>query len=152
MSPSDERRLRQYADSHPRQAAAAYNAALHTREVLQRVFASVATDRLAASQLDDLNELLVDSAKRVRIERASGRQPRLTRTWAGFGESLESVLWPVVWSAAELLASQGTDALKICSGIDCGWMYVDRSRNHLRRWCEMATCGTAAKNRRRADR
>jgi len=153
VSPSDERRLRQYADAHPRQAAAAYNATMHTREVLQRVFASVATDRLAASQLDDLNKLLVDSAKRVRIERASGgRQARLTRTWAGFGESLESVLWPVVWSAAELLASEETDALKICAGIDCGWMYVDRSRNHLRRWCEMATCGTTAKNRRRADR
>ncbi len=28
----------------------------------------------------------------------------------------------------------------------------DRSRNGLRRWCEMATCGTAEKTRRRRDR
>ncbi len=34
-------------------------------------------------------------------------------------------------------------------GDDCGWMYVDRSRNGLRRWCQMRTCGTREKSRRR---
>jgi predicted RNA-binding Zn ribbon-like protein len=149
---SEERRLRQRAGAHPRQAAAAYAAALHTREVLQRVFSSVANNRMTSSTLDDLNELLAESATPIRMVRTTGQGVRITRTWAGFGEELESPLWPIVWSAAELLASHETDALRICAGVDCGWMYVDRSRNHLRRWCEMATCGTAAKNRRRAQR
>ncbi|HEV2853834.1 MAG TPA: CGNR zinc finger domain-containing protein [Thermoanaerobaculia bacterium] len=35
---------------------------------------------------------------------------------------------------------------------DCGWMYVDCSRNGLRRWCEMETCGTLEKSRRRRER
>ncbi len=149
---AEERRLRQRADAHPRQAAAAYATALHTREVLKRVFESVAHDRVAASALDNLNELLAESATHFRMVRTTGQSGRITRTWTGIGEVLESPLWPVVWSAAELLASHETDALRICAGVDCGWMYVDRSRNHLRRWCEMATCGTVAKNRRRGQR
>jgi predicted RNA-binding Zn ribbon-like protein len=31
-------------------------------------------------------------------------------------------------------------------------MYVDRSRNGLRRWCQMETCGTREKSRRRYQR
>ena len=37
----------------------------------------------------------------------------------------------------------------ISYGADCGWMFVDRSRNRLRRWCQMETCGTMEKTRRR---
>ena len=36
--------------------------------------------------------------------------------------------------------------LQTCAG--CCWMYLDRSRNHSRRWCSMADCGTEAKKRR----
>jgi predicted RNA-binding Zn ribbon-like protein len=31
-------------------------------------------------------------------------------------------------------------------------MYVDRSRNGLRRWCQMEVCGTKEKSRQRALR
>jgi predicted RNA-binding Zn ribbon-like protein len=39
--------------------------------------------------------------------------------------------------------------VRVCDGDDCGWMYVDRSRNGFRRWCQMRTCGTREKTRRR---
>jgi predicted RNA-binding Zn ribbon-like protein len=80
------------------------------------------------------------------------REPdgRLVRGWAGFGESIHSVQWAVAWAAAELLASNELSQVRLCAGTDCGWLYVDRSRNGLRRWCEMEVCGTAAKNRRRS--
>ena len=35
--------------------------------------------------------------------------------------------------------------LKRCENPRCGWLYLDRSRNRSRRWCEMATCGNRAK-------
>jgi predicted RNA-binding Zn ribbon-like protein len=57
----------------------------------------------------------------------------------------------VARAASALLQSEAS-RLRICGGSDCGWMYVDRSRNGLRRWCEMQTCGTVAKSRRRAAR
>jgi predicted RNA-binding Zn ribbon-like protein len=31
---------------------------------------------------------------------------------------------------------------------DCPWLFVDRSRNHSRRWCDMADCGTEQKKQR----
>lgn len=78
--------------------------------------------------------------------------PAAVWDWHGADERLDSLLWPVVRAAAELLASDEAGKLKVCGGPDCGWLYVDRSRNRLRRWCEMETCGTAAKTRRRRER
>jgi predicted RNA-binding Zn ribbon-like protein len=57
-----------------------------------------------------------------------------------------------VRAAAALLSSDDTAKLRICGGPDCGWIYVDRSRNGLRRWCEMSVCGTREKSRRRSVR
>jgi predicted RNA-binding Zn ribbon-like protein len=62
------------------------------------------------------------------------------------------VLWPVAWTAAALLTSDEAGKIRVCGGVDGGWMYVDRSRNGLRRWCRMETCGTCEKSRRRAER
>lgn len=35
--------------------------------------------------------------------------------------------------------------VKACRGTDCGWVFIDASRNRSRRWCEMASCGNRAK-------
>lgn len=35
--------------------------------------------------------------------------------------------------------------LKACPGPDCEWVFVDRSRNGSRRWCQMSACGNRAK-------
>lgn len=35
--------------------------------------------------------------------------------------------------------------VKACRGTDCGWVFLDASRNSSRRWCEMAGCGNRAK-------
>jgi hypothetical protein len=35
--------------------------------------------------------------------------------------------------------------VKACRGPDCGWVFVDRSRNGSRRWCQMSECGNRAK-------
>jgi predicted RNA-binding Zn ribbon-like protein len=36
--------------------------------------------------------------------------------------------------------------VKRCPGADCGWVFVDASRNASRRWCDMAGCGNRAKS------
>ena len=47
-------------------------------------------------------------------------------------------------SALRLLAE--TDRLKVCG--NCGWLFVDRSRNRSRTWCDMAVCGNRVKANR----
>jgi predicted RNA-binding Zn ribbon-like protein len=143
-------RLRRASEAHPRQAAAAVAAAGWLRWVLQRLFTAVASGEPPGVALDELNELLTDGLGRMRVAPSSRRQ--LALAWQRMGEDLESPLWPVVWSAAQLLTSNEAARIHICAAPDCGWMYVDRSRNRLRRWCQMETCGTRAKSRRRYER
>ena len=140
-------RLRRTAAARPREAAATVAAAAWLRWVLQRLFAAVAMGDPPGDALDDFNDLLADALPRMRLASQSASRRALTLTWQG--EDLESPLRPVIWSAAQLLVSDEASQIHACAAPDCGWMYVDRSRNGLRRWCQMETCGTRAKNRRR---
>lgn len=63
-----------------------------------------------------------------------------------------SLLAPVAFAAAELLQSNDLARLKVCPADDCGWLFIDRSRNGSRTWCNMKTCGNLAKQRRHRAR
>ena len=49
-------------------------------------------------------------------------------------------------SALSLAASEDRRRLKICG--NCGWLFIDRSKNRSRAWCDMSVCGNRAKARR----
>ena len=56
--------------------------------------------------------------------------------------------WLAAAGTAALLratARPGWRRLKACPGADCGWVFLDASRNTSRRWCDMAGCGNRAK-------
>ena len=147
--------LRAQAHAKPREAEAAYRDVLRGRTVLGRLFRAIAASEPTGEALDDFNRLLGRALERMRVAPASGKsraRPALHLSWRDGSESLDSVLWPVIWSAASLIVSEEAPKIRICGGPDCGWMYVDRSRNKLRRWCQMETCGTREKSRRRYAR
>ena len=54
--------------------------------------------------------------------------------------------------AIELLQSLPQERTRVCAGPRCGWLFIDRSKAGRRRWCDMATCGNAAKSRRHYQR
>jgi len=47
-----------------------------------------------------------------------------------------------------LTSSQRLNQVRQCRGDNCGWLFVDGSKNHSRRWCDMRDCGNRAKVRR----
>ncbi len=142
VSKAEGERLRRAAALHPREARAAHEAAIRLRSVLQRLYGK-------RSGWEEFNELLGKALRQLGI--SPSRKGQLSAQWEWHDiESLESPLWPVIWSAAILLTSEEAARIRVCAGPDCGWMYVDRSRNGLRRWCQMETCGTLEKSRRRA--
>jgi predicted RNA-binding Zn ribbon-like protein len=54
----------------------------------------------------------------------------------------------IALSALDLLRDGEPDRLRQCAAADsCGWLFYDETKNARRRWCAMATCGTAAKMR-----
>ena len=155
VSPRAATALRSRARAHPKAAALAYKAALRTRDVLWQLFGALARNESPNEPLRDFNGLLEKALVHLRVtpvRQKRGVGSSLELSWDELGESLESLLWPVLWSAASLLASDESEQIRICGSLDCGWMYVDRSRNGLRRWCQMETCGTREKTRRRYQR
>lgn len=64
-----------------------------------------------------------------------------------------SLLAPLVFLAADLLCSPELARLKACPPPEgCGWLFLDRSRNGSRTWCNMKTCGNLVKQRRHRAR
>ncbi|WP_244543970.1 CGNR zinc finger domain-containing protein [Bosea lupini] len=61
----------------------------------------------------------------------------------------DRIIGPIAWAALDLLRGPELDRLKQCPSNDCQWLFIDRTKNGSRRWCEMATCGDKAKRRTR---
>jgi predicted RNA-binding Zn ribbon-like protein len=142
--------LERQAEKHPRRARAAFERSIELREALYRIFGRLArTEVPAVGDILLLNSALREVLPNLQIrDRGSGFE----WTWSGPAHALDSLLWPVVRSAAELLTSEEAKNLRECAAETCSWLFVDRSRNHRRRWCDMATCGNRAKARRHYQR
>jgi predicted RNA-binding Zn ribbon-like protein len=145
------------AVERPRAAESAMRAAKLLRWNLRQVFRAVArgespTKLPAMAELNDSLASALAHLQLVGASSASANEPPLQWSWRDATERLDSIIWPVVRSAAELLVSDEASRIRECGGPECGWMYVDRSRNGFRRWCEMESCGTREKSRRRARR
>jgi predicted RNA-binding Zn ribbon-like protein len=151
LSAAAGRRLRRVASERPRAAAAAVAYAHQTRTTLRDLFAAIARDEPPGDALSRFNQLLADAVERLEVGPGAGGQGHAGYGWRWRGQDSDprAVVWPVVWSAASLLKSDELGNVRVCDGDDCGWMYVDRSRNGFRRWCQMRTCGTREKTRRR---
>jgi len=73
-------------------------------------------------------------------------------SWDADTPELDRPLWPIVRSAAELLTSPERELVKRCASDTCLWLFLDRTKNHARRWCDMKVCGNRAKVRRHRRR
>jgi len=70
---------------------------------------------------------------------ADGRLRPANRGWRGVTDAMLPGL-------LELDGVRGR--LRVCANPACRFVFVDRSRNAARRWCEMAVCGNRLKGRR----
>ena len=145
------------AAEHPRIAERAHRDVVDLRWQLRQLFEAVTEGETLSGlpALEQLNETLASVLPRLELAvgaRAARGESALRWSWRDAEEHLDAILWPVARAAAELLVSDEASRIRECGGEDCGWMYVDRSRNGLRRWCQMEVCGTREKSRQRAVR
>ncbi len=134
------------------EATRIFEQALALRETIYRVFSAIARTTLpAGADLDALKEIYTQT-----MVHAS-----LTPTDEGFvwnwieqerEEALDFPLWSVICSAVDLLTSSEVKRVKQCPGVDCGWLFLDSSKNGSRVWCSMEGCGSRAKMRRQRAR
>jgi predicted RNA-binding Zn ribbon-like protein len=62
-------------------------------------------------------------------------------------DNFDAPWWPIARAAAELLASDDLQCVHACASDTCQWLFLDVSKNHRRRWCDMTRCGNRAKVR-----
>lgn len=151
LSDSEAQQLWQRAQSRPSEAQTALARAIELREAIYGIFVRLVNQESPSqSDLNFLNYVLQSALPHLRVEPSA---QGFSFEWEASGQDLERVLWPVAWSAADLLTSEDLDRVGQCADDrGCGYLFFDTSRNHSRRWCSMESCGNRAKAMRHYQR
>jgi predicted RNA-binding Zn ribbon-like protein len=146
ISASEAEGLRADATRGTEAADATLEQARIFRETIYRIFSAIAGgDAPAASDLDSLNRALAIALPHgILVPDQEG----FAWGWRAEPGALDRVLWPVARAAGVLLTSDDLDRVRQCADDDCGWLFLDMSKNRSRRWCDMKSCGNRAKARR----
>jgi predicted RNA-binding Zn ribbon-like protein len=125
-------------------AEEALDAAIQLREAMYEVFwALIRKKPVPRGALYVVNQYAQESARHMNVVAAA----------KGFewcfeeAESFNAAWWPIARSAVELLASDRLSFVRACASKTCEWLFLDESKNHRRRWCDMTKCGNRAKVR-----
>ena len=116
-------------------------AVIAIRETTDRLFRhAVSKGAVATAHLPDFLTACARGLSASVVEVDAPGQP--------FGDPATPVAFEaaLALSALSLLRDETVARLRICP--NCSWLFVDRSRNSSRLWCDMAVCG----NRQKANR
>lgn len=151
LNASRAERLMREAGKNPVAAAATLRRAIAIREVMYRIVVAVLQEKPPrASDLTSFNRELNSAFRHLRV--VSGLRGCVW-DWESPPGELEAMLWPILRSAADLLTSGRPQRIGQCADDrGCGWLFLDMTKNHSRRWCDMADCGNRAKARRHYQR
>jgi predicted RNA-binding Zn ribbon-like protein len=146
ISAKTAERLRHLAAREPGRAATTLRASIQLRDAIYLIFSAVAQRRvISGPALASLNKAVRQAAQHSQLVYANRR---FTWKWIDPGSNLDSILWPVSQAAAELLSGEDIGYVRQCASDDCSWLFLDKTKNHRRRWCDMKSCGNRDKVRR----
>lgn len=132
------------AKQDPGGAEATLRRALRLRDSAWRVLAAITQGKAPVkTDLDVVNRAVDTAHAHMELFPSNGK---FAVRWKE-PDLLDSAMWPVTLDLMTLLTSDDLQLVRICSDEECGWVFVDHSRNHLRRWCSMRDCGNRAKVR-----
>lgn len=150
LSASDAQQIVRASANNQMSADSALQHAVTLREAIYQIFSAVAAKgQPPLVVLERLNRTVRDAGgSRILV---AGKE-RFNWKWMTPPGHLEWILWPVALDAAELLTSDDVSRVRECGSETCGWLFIDRSKSHNRRWCEMKSCGNRYKARRHYER
>ena len=135
--------LVEHADMDRRGAERVLRRTHRMRDAIYQTFSAVAAaEPPLATDLRRTLRAFGDAVARGSLETERGGAKL---RWS-VGSTLSGVLDPIAYAAGDLLLASDRPPVKECPG--CGWLFIDRSRNGRRRWCDMQVCGSRDKMRR----
>ncbi len=145
MSAAAAERLSIEARKHPHQAAAVLARAKDFREALNGLAVAIdAARQPGADVLKTIGECLASAYANGRLVPHDGALQWVARA----EDDLERVLWEIGRAAGRLVVSPRLGRVRACAAAECGWWFVDDTKNRSRRWCDMKLCGNREKLRR----
>jgi predicted RNA-binding Zn ribbon-like protein len=139
----EARHLLAEASKHPEEAEGVRQQAITRRETIFRIFQAVVDESEPDEQdMQQFNDALSEAMSKARIV---GGRGHYAWDWSEKATALDWILWPVWRSTSEVLASAEVHLVRQCASEDCSWLFLDTSKNHSRRWCDMQNCGNRAK-------
>lgn len=135
---------RQFRSLRLRRTEVYVRRAIALRETLYRILKAAATGRsIPGRDLARLNRFLRQGRAYPQIELDKrGKPVKKTVTML---RGAPWLLYLIAKSAMDLLTSHDFPLLRECGNFRCAVFFVDRSKNHTRRWCSMARCGNVIK-------
>jgi predicted RNA-binding Zn ribbon-like protein len=100
--------------------------------------------KLPLEQLAPLNDLMKVPVTPRLEEDQNGLRISLRMVQSGWSTTLGNI----AYSFAQSLIDQGQRRLRICQNHDCRWIFIDKSKGNVRRWCNSATCGNRERVRK----
>ena len=142
--------LAQLNTAMPRGGASALRRLRELRETIHGVLAPIVrNEAIPEYALDPLDAFWRQAVSRASITLS---QRRAHLEVADESSKLDYLNHALALRAIDRLRTLPLDRTRICAGRHCGWLFIDRSKGGRRRWCDMATCGNAAKSRRHHQR
>jgi predicted RNA-binding Zn ribbon-like protein len=145
VSAAAAERLIAESRKHPHQAAAVLARAREFREALNHLAVAIDAGRQpATAALKTIGECLAGAYANARLVPHDG-----ALQWIASAEDdLDRVVWEIGRAAGRLVVSPRLARVRACAAGDCGWWFVDDTKNRSRRWCDMKLCGNREKLRR----
>lgn len=144
LTKSEAALLLRLALDSPQKAEKVLRDAIELRETLYRLFSCSINDEFPRqADIDLFNKHLSRTMARSKIVR---EKSDFILDSTGPKEELDRILNPIIRSSADLLTfPRDLKRVKKCADDECGWLFLDHSRNQSRRWCDMKDCGNRAK-------
>lgn len=146
LSDTQVDRLFEWSEEYAEDAQEALKSAVELRETISDIFYAVVGKKpVPGPALARLNKYVQESARHLKLFPGKGRfewkfDPGVDDPYAP--------IWPIARDAAELMASDRLEFIRACASKSCEWLFLDESKNHRRRWCDMTKCGNRAKAKR----
>ena len=148
LTETEAQRLKRRAARRPAEAEAVLARARSLREAVYRLLSANAHGHTAnAADLDLINAEL---ALALGLARLAPVAVGYALHWPASPDALDGMLWPVVYSAADLLAQPELLARvgECADDRGCGYLFLDLTKNRSRRWCDMKDCGNRVTSKR----
>jgi len=143
---AEARQLLSAAERSPREAERTRQRATAYREALYRVCSAFVQGTLAEeADVEAVRATYLDALAHSRFAQTADG---FALGWDQSAPPLDAPLWRIAIEATAFLQSGDLARTLQCASAPCGWLFVDRSKNHSRRWCSSEECG----NRERVKR